>query len=166
VAERLEVGEKAIYPAHGAGVIDAIEKRVISGKEQVFYIMRILHNGLTIMIPIDKVSSIGVRKPIPLQEVERIYRMLKRRSLRPAGSPERWSRRYRKYKEKMRTGSAYEIAGILKALHQTKRTRALSTSERIMIDTATDLLVGEVSCSKNMREERIRREIELLLHGA
>ena len=65
----------------------------------------------------------------------------------------------------MKTGTAFEIAGVLKTLHQTSRNRTLSLVERRIVDTAMDLLVGEVSCAKNMKEELIRREIQLLLEG-
>jgi CarD family transcriptional regulator len=165
MAQRLRVGDRVIYPAHGAGVIEAIEQKVISGKEQTVYVMRMLHNGLKILVPLDNVESIGIRDPISLKEIERAYEILRDKDHRSSEPAETWNRRYRKYKEKMRTGTALEIAGVLKTLHQTSRIRTLSLVERRIIDTAMDLLVGEVWCAENMKEGMIRREIQGLLEG-
>jgi len=163
LAQKLKVGDKVVYPALGAGVIEAIEQKCISGNEQMVYVMRMLHNGLTILVPVGNVASIGIRTPMSLKEIERAYEILKKKGHRSEELPETWNRRYRKYKEKMKSGTVFEIAGVLKTLHQTSRTRTLSLVERRIVDTAMDLLVGEVSCTKNMKEESIRREIQLLL---
>lgn len=166
MAERLKIGDKVVYPAHGAGVIEAIEQKVISGSEQMVYVMRMIHNGVTILVPVDNVESIGIRNPMSLKEIERVYEILKKKELPSTEPPETWNRRYRHYKEQIRAGSTIEIAGVLRKLHQRRKTRTLSLVERKIVDTAMDLLVGEVSCTKNMKEEMIRREIELLLEGA
>ena len=100
-----------------------------------------------------------------LKEIERAYEILRNKDHCSEELPETWNRRYRKYKEKMKSGTAFEIAGVLKTLHQTSSTRTLSLVERRIVDTAMDLLVGEVSCAKNMKQELIRREIQLLLEG-
>jgi CarD family transcriptional regulator len=165
LAQKLRVGDRVIYPAHGAGVIEAIEQKVISGSEQTVYVMRMLHNGLTVLIPVGNQESIGIRDPMSLKEIERTYAVLGNKDHRSDEHPETWNRRYRKYREKIRTGTALEIAGVLKTLHETSKTRTLSLMERRIADTAMDLLVGEVSCVKDMKEGMIRKEIELLLEG-
>ncbi len=166
MAERLKVGDKVIYPAHGAGVIEAIEEKVLSGNEQMVYVMKMLHKGMTILVPLGNVESIGIRNPISPKEIERVYEVLKETDLPSTEPEETWNRRYRHYKERINTGSILEIAGVLRSLHQRRKTGALSLGEKRLVDTAMDLLVGEVSCSKNMKEGRIRREIELLLEEA
>ena len=166
MAERLKIGDKVIYPAHGAGVIEAIEQKVLSGNEQTVYVMKMLHKGMTIMVPLDNVESVGIRNPISLKEIEGVYDVLKKRDLPSTEPVETWNRRYRHYKEKINTGSILEIAGVLSRLHQRRKTGALSLGEKRLVDTAMDLLVGEVSCAKNIKEERIRKEIELLLEEA
>jgi CarD family transcriptional regulator len=166
MAERLKVGDKVIYPAHGAGVIEAIEQKVLSGNEQTVYVMKMLHKGMTIMVPLDNVESVGIRNPVSPKEIDRVYEVLKKSELPSAEPVETWNRRYRHYKEKINTGSILEIAGVLRRLTQRKKTGALSLGEKRLVDTAMDLLVGEVSCAKNMKEERIRKEIELLLEEA
>ena len=166
MAERLKVGDKVIYPAHGAGVIEAIEQKVLSGNEQTVYVMRMLHKGMTIMVPLGNVESVGIRNPVSPKEIDRVYEVLKESELPSSEPVETWNRRYRHYKEKINTGSILEIAGVLRRLTQRLKTGALSLGEKRLVDTAMDLLVGEVSCAKNMKEERIRREIELLLEEA
>jgi len=165
---RLNVGDKAIYPAQGAGVIEGIERKVVSGDEQLFYVMRIYRNGARILIPMSKVGSVGIRKPISPEEVESIYDILgadpdDRASVR---NSETWNRRYNRYKLTIQSGSVQEIAGILKSLHRTNVTRALSLGERIIAEKAMDLLVGELMCARDMEEKAVRREIgDLLKHA-
>ncbi len=168
IAEKLEVGDIAVYPAHGAGVIEGIERKVVSGSDQRFYIMRILLSGAKIMIPTGNVESVGMRSPISSEEVDQVYRVLESKdsSAPSADLSETWNRRYRRYKLTTTTGSALEVAEILRELHHTKETRELSTGERIIVLTAMNLLVGEVMCAKHMEEEATRQEIELLLEAS
>ena len=81
MAERLKVGDKVIYPAHGAGVIEAIEQKVLSGNEQTVYVMKMLHKGMTILVPLGNVESVGIRNPISVKEIDRVYEVLKKRDL-------------------------------------------------------------------------------------
>jgi len=168
--ERLNVGDKAIYPAQGAGVIEGIEKKVISGDEHLFYVMRIYRNGAKIMIPMAKVQSVGIRKPISSKEVDTVYDILNGSLIctpaEPARETETWNRRYTRYKLTIKSGSVQEIAGILKSLHKTNETRALSLGERIIIEKAMDLLVGELMCARDMEEKAVRREIGSMLENA
>jgi len=166
MAERLKVGDKVIYPAHGAGVIESIEQKVLSGNEQTVYVMKMLHKGMTIMVPLGNLESVGIRTPISPKEIDRVYEALKKSDHSSAEPVETWNRRYRLYKEKINTGSILEIAGVLRRLYQRRKSGALSLGEKRLVDTAMDLLVGEVSCAKNMKEERIRKEIQLLLEEA
>ena len=164
--EALCVGEKAIYPSHGAGVVEAIEKKVISGKEQLFYVMRIFRNNARIMIPMAKVQSVGVRKPISPDEADTVCDILRGGvacSSDPPPSSETWNRKYNRYKLLIRSGSVQEIAGLLKLLHTTNKARTLSLGERILVERAMDLLVGELMCVRDLGEEDVRTEIEKLL---
>lgn len=163
MAETLNVGDKVIYPAHGAAVIEAVERKLLSGNEQMVYVMRILRNGMKILVPLGNVESIGIRRPISSKEIGRVYEVLQKKETPSTEAGETWNRRYRRYKEKIHTGSVFEIARVLRLLHYRRRTGTLSLGEKRLVDAAMDLLVGEVSCAKGMKEEMIRREIELLL---
>lgn len=156
------VGDKAVYPAHGVGVIEAIERKVISGTEQTFYIMRILQNGMTILIPKENVENVGLRQVIGEKEVKKIYEILGQKDL-PRDNHQTWNRRYREYTEKLRTGSVYDIAEVLRVLFRLKRKKELSFGEKKILDTAQNLLVKEISIARNMREEHVQTELLNLL---
>jgi len=129
----------------------------------VVYVLQMLHNGGTILIPVAKVKSVGIRSPISLREIERVYETLKDKVPLSPEPPEPWNRRHRQYRDKIKTGLIPEIVEVLKSLHQAGRTRELSLGERKILDTAMGLLVEEVSYAKDLKAEKIQREIELLL---
>ena len=160
--DHFHVGDNAVYPAHGVGVIEAIEKKVISGDTHMFYIMRILHNGMMIMIPQRNVDSVGLRQVITSEDVKKIYRILKERE-EPRDNQQTWNRRYRSYTEKIKTGSVFEIAEVLRALFRLKKTKELSFGEKKILDTVQNLLVKEISIAKKHKEEDTRDEMAGLL---
>ncbi|MBW2622452.1 MAG: CarD family transcriptional regulator [Deltaproteobacteria bacterium] len=152
-----KVGEMAVYPAHGVGRIEAIESREVSGDKQSFYIMRILENNMIIMIPTCNTDSVGLREIIDRQEVSQIYTILKKRDI-PIET-QNWNRRYREYMEKIKTGSVFEVAMVLRDLYLLKGVKELSFGERKMLDTAQSLLVKEISVAKDEAETQIEIEI-------
>lgn len=155
-----EVGDLAVYPAHGVGRIEAIESREISGTEQDFYIMKILDNNMTIMIPVHNVTSVGLRDIIDVEEVSRVYEIMKKRDI-PADN-QTWNRRYREYTEKIKTGSVYEVAEVLRDLYLLKVDKDLSFGERKMLDTAQSLLLRELSIAKNTDQSTIMSDIDAI----
>jgi CarD family transcriptional regulator len=155
-----KVGDLAVYPAHGVGVIQSIEEKQISGNEHKFYIMKILDNGMTIMIPTDNVKSVGLRGVIDPGEVPRIYEILQERDLDLV--TQTWNRRYREYSEKIKTGSVYEIAEVLRDLVLLKYDKNLSFGERKMLDMARSLLVKEISIARKTEETVVEQEIHRL----
>jgi len=159
---RFSVGDNAVYPAHGVGVIEAIEKKVISGDTHMFYVMRILHNGMMIMIPKSNVESVGLRQVISKDEVKKIYNILQEKDV-PRENHQTWNRRYRQYTEKIKTGSVFEIAEVLRALFRLKKTKELSFGEKKILDTVQNLLVKEISIVKKQKEEETREEMSSLL---
>ena len=158
------VGDKAVYPGHGVGVIEAIETKVISGDEQLFYVMRILNNGMTIMIPKSNVNSVGLRQVISEKEVTRVYTILKQKEM-PREIHQTWNRRYRQYTEKIKTGSVFEIAEVLRILFRLKRVKELSFGEKKILDTAQNHLIKEISVAKQQKEETTRKEMQSILAG-
>jgi CarD family transcriptional regulator len=152
-----KVGDLAVYPAHGVGCIESIETREISGEKKDFYIMKILDNNMIIMIPIDNVRSVGLRDIIDEKEVSRVYEIMKQRDI-PADN-QTWNRRYREYMEKIKTGSVYEVAEVLRDLYLLKVDKDLSFGERKMLDTAQGLLLKELSIAKETDESAIMSDI-------
>jgi CarD family transcriptional regulator len=157
-----KVGDLAVYPAQGVGLIEAIETREISGQEQDFYIMKILENNMTIMIPVNNVKSVGVRDIINDEEVAEVYAIMKKRDI-PADN-QTWNRRYREYMEKIKTGSVYEVAEVLRDLYLLKVDKELSFGERKMLDTAQSLLLKELSIAKKTDESTIMSDIKAIFN--
>lgn len=152
-----KVGELAVYPAHGVGRIEAIESKEVSGDKQSFYIMRILDNDMIIMIPTCNTESVGLRGIIDRKEVSKIYAILKEKEI--TIETQNWNRRYREYTEKIKTGSVFEIAMVLRDLYLLKKVKELSFGERKLLDTAQGLLVKEISVAKDETESKIETEI-------
>ncbi len=135
------VGDLAVYPAQGVGIIEAIEYREVMGSNQMFYIMQILGNGMKIMIPTDSAASVGLREIIPAEEIPKVYAILRNKDV--SIDRQTWNKRYRDYLEKIKTGSVFEIASVLRDLFILKVDKNLSFGERKMMDTAKSLLVKE-----------------------
>jgi CarD family transcriptional regulator len=155
-----QIGDKAVYPGHGVGVIEAIESKQISGKEQIFYILRIFDNGMTIMIPRDNVEAVRLREVIRKIDVSKVIHILKDRDV--IIDNQTWNRRYREYMEKINTGSIYEIAEVLRDLHLLKAEKELSFGERKIMDTAKNLLVKELAIARDVKETDILKEIKTI----
>ena len=153
-----KVGDLAVYPAHGVGVIESIESKRISGNKQEFYIMRILDNGMIIMIPLDNVNNVGLRQVIGADQVPKIFEILEEREVVPDNQT--WNRRYREYMEKIKTGSVYELAEVLRDLFILREDKELSFGERKMLDTARSLLVKEISIAKDLDESQVEEDIQ------
>jgi CarD family transcriptional regulator len=153
-----KVGDLAVYPAQGVGRIETIETREISGQKQDFYIMKILENSMIIMIPVNNVKSVGLRDIIDDEEVAKVYEIMKKRDI-PADN-QTWNRRYREYMEKIKTGSVYEVAEVLRDLYLLKVDKELSFGERKMLDTAQSLLLKELSIAKKTNESAIMSDIK------
>ncbi|MGD9241525.1 MAG: CarD family transcriptional regulator [Desulfobacterales bacterium] len=156
-----QVGDLAVYPAHGVGEIMAIESRVVNGEKHDFYIMKVIENGMTIMIPTNNVDSVGLRDVINKKEVPKVYAVMKSRKEGIADN-QTWNRRYREYMDKIKTGSLYDVAEVFRDLFLLKLNKDLSFGERKLYDTAQILLVRELSTAKKTDEDTIISEIESL----
>ncbi|MGD0275920.1 MAG: CarD family transcriptional regulator [Syntrophales bacterium] len=155
-----KVGDMAVYPAQGVGVIEAIERREIMGNQQTFYVMKIMGNGMKIMIPIKSAHSVGLREVISKDEIPKIYEILKNKNV--TIDKQTWNKRYREYLEKIKTGSVYEIARVLRDLFILKTDKSLSFGERKMMDTAKNLLVKEISVAAKSDEIKVEEELEMI----
>ena len=156
-----QVGDLAVYPAHGVGEIRAIESRVVNGEKHDFYIMKVIENGMTIMIPTNNVESVGLRDVINKKEVPKVYAVMQSRKEGIADN-QTWNRRYRGYMDKIKTGSLYDVAEVFRDLFLLKLNKDLSFGERKLYDTAQILLVRELSTAKKTDEDSILSEIESL----
>ena len=161
---KFKVGDLAVYPAHGVGRIEAIESRVVNEEEHDFYIMKVLENGMVIMIPTWNVESVRLRNVISKKEIPKIYEVIKKDRDSQIDN-QTWNRRYREYMDKIKTGSIYDVAEVFRDLYYLKFTKDLSFGERKLFDTATSLLLSELSTARNTDEKTIMSEIESLFEN-
>lgn len=150
MAPVFKVGDNAVYPGHGVGRVTAIEAKEISGRKLEFYTIQILDSGMKIMIPRDNVESVGLRPIISKKEAGEVIKILKETNVKIDNQT--WNRRYREYMEKIKTGSVFEIAAVLRDLFLLKVEKELSFGERKMLDTARGLLLKELSLATSREE--------------
>jgi len=133
------------------------------GSEQTFYVMKILDSNMKIMIPQNGATSVGLRVLITKDEIPRVYDILKERDV--IVDKQTWNKRYKEYWEKIKTGSAYEIAKVLRDLLRLKVDKDLSFGERKMMDTAKNLLIKEISIASELEETRIESDFNTIFSG-
>jgi CarD family transcriptional regulator len=150
----------AVYPAHGVGVIKAIQTQKVGGLDQTFYVLEILENNMTIMIPTASSDSVGLRSIVSRREVDEVLAILEDRTSEIGNQT--WNRRYRDYMDKIKTGSVHEVATVLRDLFLLSIDKDLSYGERKMLDTAKNLLVKELSLAQDVDEAKISQRIETI----
>lgn len=155
-----KVGDKAVYPGHGVGIIKRVETRDLEGLRQTFYVLEVLENPAIITIPVQNAAAIGMRQVISMEQVDKVYEILKDRDV-PTDN-QTWNRRYREYMNKIQTGDPIEVGKVLRDLALLKNEKNLSFGERKMFDQARRLLVEEISVAKDTDEKSIESEIDLI----
>ena len=151
-------GDMAVYPAHGVGVIKSIETQQVAGVDQTFYVLEIIGNSMRIMIPTSSSENVGLRSIVNKKEASEVLNILKDRAIEI--DSQTWNRRYREYMEKIKTGSIFEVAAVLRDLFLLSVDKDLSYGERKMLDTAKGLLVKELSIAQDVEEDKISKKIE------
>jgi CarD family transcriptional regulator len=155
-----KVGDKAVYPAQGVAEVIRIEEKDIAGSRQRFYVLKILDTDRRIMVPVTNASAVGLRQVISEEEIREIFDILRERNI--AFDSQTWNRRYRGFMDKIRTGSIYDVAEVLRDLYRLKTDKQLSFGERRMLDTARTLIVKEIAISRSQTEEQVKNEIEAI----
>lgn len=159
-----KVGDMAVYPAHGVGQVMGIEHKEIAGAKAQFYILKIMDSGMTIMVPTTNVRNVGLREVISEDEVESVYEIL-REGGEYTVTEQTWNRRYREYMDKIKTGSVYEIAEVLRDLSILRFEKELSFGERKMLDTARNLIIKELAIAQEVDESEVAEEIDRIFAG-
>ena len=154
-----QVGDHAVYPGHGVCRVAAIETKEILGSKHSFYSLVLIETGMKIMIPQGNVKSVGLRPIISTEEAGKVLDILKVKEVKIDNQT--WNRRYREYMEKIKTGSVYEIAEVLRDLFLLKADKELSFGERKMLDNARSLLLKELLLAtpedKLMAEDEVKQ---------
>lgn len=140
------IGDKIVYPMHGAGVIESIEERDILGKKQSYYIMKMTLTGeMTVMIPMQGCDEIGVRFVIDKEEGAKVLEAFR---AEPVCENSNWNRRQRENMLKLKSGDIYQVVSVVKELMYRDKSKGLSTSERKMLNNAKQIMISELVLSK------------------
>lgn len=152
------LGDHVVCPGHGVGQICSVETKEMNGEPKQFYIIKVVSNGMKVMIPVE--SKDGVRPLIPTTDIDGVFALLKDQDVKVDMST--WNRRHREYSLKVKTGSLLEIADVLRQLLLLKMTKKLSFGERKMLDQCKDLIVKEISLSSGAPEGDVSEKIDSL----
>ena len=152
-----KVGDRVVYPMHGAGIIEAVEERDISGTIEKYYVIRLSMGEMKIMVPVANVDLVGVREVIGKDEVGKVLDILKSKT---SAMSSNWNRRYRANMEKIKSGNIYEVAEVVRNLSLRDREKGLSTGERKMLENARQILLSELVLAQNVTEEQVEEMVE------
>lgn len=152
------VGDKVVHPAHGLGEIMAIEQREIGGTKGEFFIIRILDNGMRVMVPRASAQSAGLRPVMSAKEADKVLETMKAREVAVDLQP--WSRRFRAYTEMIKSGSPHEVAKVLRDMYRLKFDKELSFGERRLLDQAKSLLLKELAAAKGLTEGALQAKVD------
>ena len=150
------VGDKIVYPMHGAGTIDAIEEKDILGEKQNYYIIK-MPGEVKVMVPISKASDIGVRSVIDKAEAGKVLEVLEANETEMSNN---WNKRYKENMEKMKSGSIYEVADVVRNLSYKQKEKGLSTGEKKMLNNAKQILVSELVLAEHASENEVENLVE------
>ena len=151
-----KIGDYAVCPGHGVAQICAVEDRNLGQENKVFYILKVIINGMTVMVPVD--SETGIRPLVNAQEIDQVYAVLHDHNIKIDNST--WNRRYREYMLKIKTGSLVEIAEVLRALFLLKEKKALSFGEKKMLENCKSLITQEISLSTGKATKQVEVQID------
>ena len=150
------VGDKIVYPMHGAGTIDAIEQKDILGEKQDYYIIK-MPGEVKVMVPTAKASSVGVRSIINKEEAGKVLEVLEANETAMSNN---WNKRYKENMDKMKSGSIYEVADVVRNLSYKQKEKGLSTGEKKMLNNAKQILISELVLAEHATEPEVEKLIE------
>ena len=150
------IGEYAVCPGHGVGQIVDIEERVMGEETLSFYIIKVIANGMTVMVPTN--SENGIRQLVENSQIEEVFELLNNHDVKVDNST--WNRRHRDYMAKVKTGSLLEIADVLRSLFLLKNKKNLSFGEKKMLEQCRDLLVQEIALTNGTEKTDVKKKIE------
>ena len=152
-----KVGDRVVYPHHGAAVIEKKEMIEVAGEKREYLILKIAHGDMTLSVPTDKVDEVGMRPPITAEDVDDLFQLLGKKDVR---EPTNWSRRFKNHQEKLKSGDVYQVAEVVRNLALREATKGLSAGEKAMLVKARSVLVSELSFALNLSEDDALKKLE------
>ena len=156
------VGDKVLYPTHGAGVIDSIEEKTLLGEKKSYYTMRMPVGDMKVMVPLESADAAGLRRIVSKSEAENVIKKLA--TDEPCENSS-WNRRFRENSEKIRSGNIYLVASVVRSLTIRERERGLSTGEKKMLSDSRQILISELVLSLDKTKEEVSEMIEKSIFG-
>ena len=151
-----DVGDKVVYPHHGAAVIERREKKSAFGEEKEYLVLRLAYGDLTFMVPADNTDEVGLREVINDEEVEEVFAVLRKKEAR---MPTNWSRRFKNHVEKLKSGDIYQVAEVVRNLSLREKDKGLSAGEKRMLARARQILVSELTFAIGVSEEEAEKKL-------
>lgn len=148
------IGDKIVYPMHGAGIIEGIEEKEILGEKRKYFIMRMPIGDMKVMVPVDNVEDVGVREIINKEDMDRVILILRGSK---SSMPQNWNRRYRINMDRIKSGDIFEIAAVVRNLLMMDMEKGLSTGERKMLSSAKQMLLSEMVLVSEWDIEKIEQ---------
>jgi len=155
-----KLGDKIVYPGHGVGEIEGVRTTVLGGQEHHIYNIKILDSGMKVMVPVSQAAAVGLRRIIDKKAIDTVYDILRDRNFKI--DTQTWNRRFREYSQKIKTGSVFEIAVVLRDLSVLSADKELSFGEKKMLDMAEALLVSEIAIAKARPHDKVAGELKSL----
>lgn len=146
------VGDKVVYPMHGAGVIEAIEEKEVLGEKRKYYVLHLPLGQMRVLVPLDNVEESGLRQVIDEEGCQQVLEILKERSETPISN---WNHRYRAHMEKIKSGDIFEVAEVVRNLSLREKEKGLSTGEKKMLENARQILISEIVLAKDKEEAEV-----------
>ena len=152
-----DVGDKVVYPHHGAAVIERRETKEAFGEEKEYFVLRLSYGDLTAMVPVDNTEEVGLREVIDADEVEEVFALLAKKEAR---MPTNWSRRFKNHAEKLKSGDVYEVAEVVRNLSQRDQEKGVSAGEKRMLAKARQILVSELIFALDVSPEEAEAKLD------
>jgi CarD family transcriptional regulator len=157
-----EIGDKVVYPHHGAGKIVKIEQKDVLGQQRDYLTIKILHNDMTVMVPVENADRAGLRRVVDRDVVEQVLEVLHGD---PTKMPKNWSRRYKHNRDKLKTGDIFEVAEVVRNLAIRHADKGLSTGEKQMFSKAKKILASELMYAREYSEDEANDFLERVLEN-
>ena len=151
------IGDRVVYPMHGAGVIETIEEKEILGVRKKYYVMKMPVGELKVMVPTDSILRVGLREVIDKSMLAQVFDVLRNHNGEMSSN---WNRRYREHLEKIKSGDILEVAEVVRNLTLRDREKGLSTGERKMLESARQILTSELLLIQGIDEDEITSSLE------
>jgi CarD family transcriptional regulator, regulator of rRNA transcription len=152
-----DVGDKVVYPHHGAAIVERREVRAAFGEEKEYLVLRLAYGDLTLMVPSDNTEEVGLREVINDEEVEEVFAVLRKKDVR---MPTNWSRRYKNHVEKLKSGDIYQVAEVVRNLSNRDKDKGLSAGEKRMLNRARQILVSELTFAIGVDEAEAEKKLD------